>query len=50
MSDIEKAPFTKQNQDDVARYQRQCEEINDHGFFMMTDGLKSSELPAVKKK
>ena len=49
-SDKEKAPFVKQHEDDIKRYDKQVKELETKGFFMMADGTKSSDHELKKKK
>lgn len=50
MTDKEKAPYEKASAEDEKRYQKQLEELNKKGYFMMEDGTKSSEHKAKKKR
>jgi hypothetical protein len=45
-----RAKYFKMNEDDKARFEAQCEEIRENGYFVMDDGTKSSEVVESKKK
>jgi hypothetical protein len=52
LTEEQKAPFIKKHEDDKKRYEAQLEEIKKKGYFIMSDGVKSSDIgvPSAKKK
>jgi hypothetical protein len=50
MSEKEKMPYDKLNEQDKVRQQKQKDEIAKKGYFMMEDGSKSTDAKNVPKK
>lgn len=50
MTDKEKAPYRKVNEEDKLRYAKQLAEIEKKGYFMMPDGSKSTDTQNIPKK
>ena len=52
LSEEQKAPFNKKNEDDKKRYEAQLKDLEKKGYFIMSDGTKSSdhEAPDTKRK
>jgi hypothetical protein len=50
LSDKEKAPYEKQNEQDKVRQQNQKDEVAKKGYFMMPDGSKSTDTQNIPKK
>ena len=43
MSTKERSKYEKLHEEDKKRYEKQLEELNNNGYFMMEDGTKSSD-------
>lgn len=50
LSEEDKSKWVKAHEDDVKRYQKQCEELEENGYFMTDDGQKSCDVPVKVKK
>ncbi len=51
LTEEEKAPFIKRGNEDKARYEEQMKMFNSKGYFMLSDGTKSSDYdPQLDKK
>ena len=52
LKEEQKAPYIKMHEDDKKRYEAQLEEFKKKGYFIMSDGVKSSDVgvPSAKKK
>lgn len=46
----EKKKYEEKHDEDVVRYKQQIEDLDKKGFFMMSDGTKSSDHQAKLKK
>lgn len=46
----QKAPYTAKNEADKKRYQQQLQELEKKGYFIMSDGSKSTELGGASAK
>lgn len=49
-SDEQKAKWNQAHDEDVKRYQDQCEELKTNGFFILADGRKSCDVPVKIKR
>lgn len=49
MSDTDKAPYLKLHQEDVARHEREEKELKEKGYFVNSDGVKSTDLTKKHK-
>jgi len=50
MSEKEKLPYDKLNEQDKVRHQKQKDEKDKKGYFMLDDGSKSTDAKNVPKK
>lgn len=50
MTDAQKEPYNAKAKDDEERYKKQLKELDDKGFFMTAEGVKSTELYVDPKK
>lgn len=50
MTDEQKKPYLDKSKQDEQRYQRQLKELEQNGFFMTEDGIKSTDLRVDPKK
>lgn len=50
LSDEGKAKWNKAHEEDVLRYQKQCDELATNGYFITADGQKSCDIPVKVKK
>ena len=49
MSDADKAPYVKIHEEDVQRHEREMKEFNEKGYFINSDGVKSTDLTKKHK-
>ena len=50
MTDAEKVKYQIQAKNDSQRYQDQLDMLDKHGYFIMSDGKKSTESKLPKKR
>lgn len=50
LTDAQKAPYLEKSRLDDERYKRQLKELEQNGFFMTEDGIKSTDLKVDPKK
>ena len=50
LSDDDKAPYMKIVKKDTIRYQNEIQELLKNGFFINSDGVKSSDLKVKAKR
>ena len=50
LTDDQRQIYFKKTEDDIKRYNKQCEELITNGYFILEDGSKSSDqIKKVKK-
>ena len=50
MTQAQKKPYEDKNAVDKKRHEQQLEELKKKGYFMLQDGIKSTDVPNVPKK
>lgn len=50
MTEDQKKPYLEKSKQDEERYKRQLTELDQNGFFMTEDGIKSTDLKVDPKK
>ncbi len=50
LTEEQKAPYEKLHLQDVKRYEKQLKEFEEHGYYTLADGTKSTEIHDTGKK